>query len=66
MRLGTLTALFALLAAAGFLFAEDRAALKKKNILKDGAVADAWVYDDLPKALKAARKESKPIFLVFR
>ncbi|MHC4548087.1 MAG: hypothetical protein ACYTEZ_04850 [Planctomycetota bacterium] len=66
MRHAPLTAGLALLAAASFLHAGDRAESKKKRVLKDTDVAREWVYDDLDAALKVARKESKPLFLVFR
>ena len=63
MRLGLGVAL---LLAASLLLAENRTARKKKKALKDNEVAAEWVYDDLKTAIKVAREQGKPIFLVFR
>ena len=59
------TVALALLLAAAVLIAEDRVE-KKKRIAKDIAVDEAWVYDDLDQAVAIAKREGKPIFLVFR
>jgi hypothetical protein len=66
MRKAALTAGLAVIAAASVLLAEDREAKEKKRALRDSEVAQEWVYDDLDAALEVARRESKPLFLVFR
>ncbi|MHC4160608.1 MAG: hypothetical protein ACYSUM_00565 [Planctomycetota bacterium] len=65
MRAPVGVSVLVLLLAAGVLLAGDPKATKKKKALKDHP-AEEWVYDDLEAALAVARREAKPLFLVFR
>lgn len=37
-----------------------------QSLLKDADVGSHWIYDDFDGAVKIAKKESKPLFVVFR
>lgn len=52
------------ISAGGRLLTQD--AEKKRDILKDIDPGDGWIYDDYTTALAKAKKESKPLFVVFR
>lgn len=56
-----LTALLALLMGSE---QQDNAALQKS--LKDDAVHEAWIYNDLDEGFAQARKTGKPLLVVFR
>jgi hypothetical protein len=60
--------IFGLGAAVGLALATGAASGQDalQDRLGDFDVGDHWVYDDWEGALDRARKEGKPIFLVFR
>lgn len=37
-----------------------------KTLLKDAEGGGHWIYDDFDAAVRIAKKESKPLFVVFR
>lgn len=37
-----------------------------RDELKDAEVGDHWIYDDWPTALEQAKKQKKPLFVLFR
>lgn len=64
---GTAAAGFAgaLAIAAAIAPAQDREAALRKAV-RDEAPADGWIYDDIPEGLRVARKEGRPLLVVFR
>ncbi len=40
--------------------------VQKKKLLNDLNAPDGWIYDDLPASIAQARREAKPLFVVFR
>ena len=62
------SALAALLATlvASRLPAGDTPAEKRDKINDNTEINPAWIYDDLPSAVARAKRENKPILVVFR
>lgn len=67
MRIGVCGGLTAVLLAAGSLsvFAQDRET-KVRNDRKLLEANEHWIYNDLPKALREAQRQKRPVLLVFR
>ncbi len=58
-----------LLATVPMLHAQDRQARQKARMQKDRNESDAagnWIYNDLDKAVAQARKDDKPLLVIFR
>lgn len=55
----------AALAAVTLLLA-DQSPEEVRKALGDTEASDGWVYDDLPAGFAQARREGKPLFIVFR
>lgn len=64
MHLRLLLTLLALLAAATALHAKDDTRLK--DALEDDLVGAEWIYDDIGRGFKEARKQGKPLLVSFR
>lgn len=54
------------IAAANLLPAGDSPADKKDRVSDTVELAGTWIYDDLPAGIAQARREGKPLFIVFR
>ncbi len=54
------------LLAGAFALAQDPAKQKLRDSLKDHGVHASWIYDDLPAAYAAAKKDGRPVLAVFR
>ena len=67
-RIFASSALAALLATfvAARLPAGDTPAEKRDKINDNTEINPAWIYDDLASAIVKAKRENKPIFVVFR
>jgi hypothetical protein len=66
-RLFALCSAAALLAALSARFAAGDGASDKKDKVNDSVeLKGAWFYDDLPGATAQAKKDGKPLLLVFR
>jgi len=51
--------------AAGLAAAKDRKA-RLQEALEDHAIVGDWNYDDIDRAFRRAKKERKPVCVVFR
>jgi hypothetical protein len=51
---------------SGFVAAQEISKAELKKRLKDDAVHESWIYDDLPSAFAEGKKSGKPILAVFR
>jgi hypothetical protein len=67
-RLFASTVLAALLAAlaVSYLPAGDTPAEKRDKINDTAEIHKFWIYDDLPAAVAAAKRDNKPLLIVFR
>ncbi len=64
-RIGVLAVVAALAGVAGIALAKD-VKLRLQNALKDHAIVGDWNYDDIDGAFRRAKKERKPVCIVFR
>ncbi len=66
MRFSLFLSLGAVVAFAGVLAAQNPREVKVKKDREAFANDEHWIYNDLARAMEEARKENKPLMVVFR
>ena len=61
-------ALTALITAGAFthLTADDKPADRRAKVGDDPRISSLWIYDDIPTAIAQAKRDNKPLLVVFR
>jgi hypothetical protein len=59
-------AVFLTAGAAMRLTADDKPADRRAKVGDDPNISSLWIYDDIPTAMAQAKRDNKPLLVVFR